>query len=342
MPSDLRDFTRAELEEIFCRLGGKKIHAARVFTGLYREGLCAVSALDIPENIKRPLAEHYTIAPAPSVEKLVSKIDGTVKLLFHFSDGALAESVVLFNKGRASACLSSQSGCACGCVFCATGALGLRRSLSPHEIAEQFFAAASAAGGKLDSLVFMGMGEPFLNWQSVRRAILILSDGKGCNFPQSKMTVSTVGVIPVINELASSDLKIRLAVSLITADEVQRAELVPMNAKYPLPDVIEAARAYCAATKRQVFFEYILFGGLNDSPAHAAKLAALVRGMDCKINLIPFNPSPKSRFAGVPPDAAKAFQKLLVAAGLRTYLRREKGSDIAAACGQLAAKHSAS
>jgi len=274
--------------------------------------------------------------PGATIETRVSKLDGTIKLLLRFADGAAAESVVLFNKGRASACLSSQSGCACGCGFCATGALGLKRDLTAEEILGQFAACRKAAAGALNSLVFMGMGEPFLNWENVRRSILELSDQKKSGFPQSRMTVSTVGINPGIRELAESGLKVNLAVSIVTADERQRAKLVPMNKKYPLSAVIEASRYYCERSGRAVFFEYILFGGLNDAPGDAEKFVALVSGINCKINLIRYNPSGKTGFSPVSADKAKEFQKILMAAGLRSYLRREKGADIAAACGQLA------
>lgn len=274
--------------------------------------------------------------PGAAIETRVSKLDGTVKLLFRFSDGAPAESVVLFNKGRASACLSSQSGCACGCGFCATGALGFRRDLTAGEILGQFAACRAAAGGALQSIVFMGMGEPFLNWENVKKSILELSDQKKSNLPQSRMTVSTVGINPGIRALAESGLKVNLAVSIVTADERQRARLVPMSGKYPLSSVIDESRDYCERSGRAVFFEYILFGGLNDAPADAEKLVALVSGVNCKINLIRYNPSGKTGFSPAGMDKGKEFQKILMAAGLRSYLRREKGADIAAACGQLA------
>jgi len=291
----------------------------------------------VPEELKSKLSDRYSLAPVPAAEKRVSKIDGTIKLLFRFHDGAAAESVVLFNKNTVSACISSQSGCACGCSFCATGWLGFRRDLRPSEIIAQFAACRREAGGALDSVVFMGMGEPFLNWANVKKSVLMLSDNKGYNFPQSKVTVSTVGVVPVMRELAESRFGIKLAVSLITADEKQRAELAPMEKKYPLHDIIEAARYYCSKTGRAVFFEYVLFDGLNDSPQDAQKLLDLVKGVDCKVNLIIYNPAPAGK-AYTPGriEKAKEFQKIIMAAGIRTHLRRERGSDICAACGQLA------
>lgn len=274
------------------------------------------------------------------IDRRVSGLDGTIKLLFKLHDGAPAESVVLFNKGRAAACLSSQSGCACACAFCATGALGFKRDLTPSEITAQFAACREEAGGKLSTLVFMGMGEPFLNWENVKKSILTLSDQKGFAFPRGRITVSTIGVVPVINELASAGLGINLAVSLVTADARRRAALVPMDKEYPLPEILAAAARYCRTSGRAVLFEYILFDGLNDSRRDAEELRALVKDIDCKINLIPCNEFPRKGLSPAGLERARDFQGFLVGAGIRTYLRREKGSDIGAACGQLAAGNS--
>jgi len=336
---DLRDFTRQELAGTLISLGEKASGVDKVFNCLYRKGAETIAALaGVPEGLKARLASAYSLTPPPSVERRVSKIDKTVKLLFTFHDGARAESVVLFNKKTVSACISSQSGCACGCTFCATGALGFKRDLRPHEILAQFTACRREAGRTLDSVLFMGMGEPFMNWANVKKSVLILSDNKGFNFPQTRITVSTVGVVPVIRELAESHLEIRLAVSLITADEKQRAELTPMTKKYSLREIIGAARYYTDRTKRMVFFEYIVFDGLNDSPQDAEKLLALIKGVPCKVNLIMYNPAPGgTAFTPGRVEKAKVFQNIMVEAGIRTHMRREKGADIAAACGQLAA-----
>jgi 23S rRNA (adenine2503-C2)-methyltransferase len=336
---DIRDFTRQELAGAMIAMGEKGSRIDRIFNFLHRKGADSFAAMaGVQDEFRGKLEARYAIGPFPEIEKRVSKIDKTIKLLFTFSDGAKAESVVLFNKETASACLSSQSGCACGCAFCATGKLGLKRDLKPSEILAQFSACRREAGGALDSVVFMGMGEPFLNWANVKKSVLILSDNKGYNFPQARITVSTVGIVPVIRDLADSHLGIRLAVSLITADEAQRAKLTPMAAKYSLREIIGAVRYYGDRTKRSTLFEYIVFDGLNDTPEAAQKLLALIKDLSCKINLILYNPA-----AGAPglapgrPEKAKEMQKILVEAGFRTHLRREKGADIAAACGQLAA-----
>ena len=341
---DIRDFTRQELAGTMISLGEKGSRIDRIFNFLHKKGAVSFEEMaGVQTEFKNKLAARYSISPAPAIEKLVSKKDGTVKLLFRFYDGAVAESVVIFNKKTVSACISSQSGCACGCAFCATGALGLKRDLRPHEILAQFTACRKEAGRAPDSVVFMGMGEPFLNWASVKKSVLLLSDNKGLNFPQTRITVSTVGVVPVIRELAGTHLGVRLAVSLITADEAQRAELTPMAKKYSLREIIGAARYYTDRTKKMVFFEYILFDGLNDSPQDAQKLLALVKDIPCKINLIIYNPNqPGKPFTPGRFEKGKVFQDIMVEAGIRTHIRREKGSDIAAACGQLAAKKEAS
>ena len=333
MKPDLRGLTRPELEAALAGLGEKPSHAAGVFLAVHRRGAADLAALPgVPARACKALVRAFSLSPLPGPEQTQVSKDGTKKFLFRFKGGAPAECVVLPFKDRLTACLSSQSGCACGCKFCATGGLGLKRSLEPSEIVAQFEACLKEAG-TLNSLVFMGMGEPFLNWERVKKAILILSDSRGRHFPQAKMTVSTVGVIPVIEELAAGDLKVRLAVSVVAADEEQRARLVPMEQVYPIKKVVAAVREYCRAREALVMFEYILFRGVNDRPEDSAKLAALISDIPCRVNLIPYNPpgEPGGEFPRV-----KEFQRELIAAGVRSYLRQERGADIAAACGQLA------
>ncbi|MDD4004636.1 MAG: 23S rRNA (adenine(2503)-C(2))-methyltransferase RlmN [Elusimicrobiaceae bacterium] len=341
---DIRDHTRPELRHIIISLGEKPAHATRLFNCLYRDNAASwAQVTGLPQNLRARLAREYSIAPyAWPAHTLVSRLDGTVKLLFRFEDGATAESVVLYGGGRRTACLSSQSGCACGCSFCATGALGLKRNLAPREILAQFEACLSAAPGRLDSIVFMGMGEPFLNWPNVKTAILNLSDSAGRYFPQSRISVSTVGIVPGITALAESDLKINLAISVITADETQRAELVPMQAEYPLSEVIASAKDYCARRNKKVFLEYILFAGINDTPACALELAALAKTLPCTVNLIRYNSSAGRQFCPATPESTKRFHEILRGNGIRVYERAEQGADINAACGQLAAGKNAS
>jgi len=333
---NLGDLTRQELEKIIPELGGKATAAASVFSSFYKK-----SPVDLPgltEKLWREITEKYPPPEEPETEKRVSAKDGTVKLLLAFEDGAYAECVILGGKdGRKTACVSSMSGCPCGCRFCATGAMGLKRLLSPSEIIMQFKACEKESGDGLASIVFMGMGEPFLNWTNVKKAIEILSDPKAFSFPQSKITVSTVGIIPVIRELAGSSMKIKLALSVVTSDLSERAALVPMEKEYPLKEALAEAKRYCEAGKdRQILAEYILFRGKNDTERHAGLLAGLLAGIPCRVNLIPYN-DPEKPADGDCEAGFKHFQKKLIDSGLRTYFRLEKGSDIQAACGQLAA-----
>ena len=335
MEPDLRGLTRADIAAALVNLGEKPGNAGAIFMAVHRRGAADLAQLpNVPARVTRALGRAFTLAPLPVPERKLASADGTRKLLFRFPGDAPAECVVLPGKDQQTACLSSQSGCACGCAFCATGALGLKRSLTPQEIVAQFEACLREAVD-LRSLVFMGMGEPFLNWENVKKAIQILSDSRGRHFPQVKMTVSTVGVIPVIEELTVSDLRVRLAVSVIAADPGLRARLTPMEKVYPLKNVLAAVRQYCAARKAHVMLEYILLPGVNDRAADSAGLAKLIAGIPCRLNLIPYNP-PGGHGPATP--RTKEFQRELLAAGVCAYLRQEKGADISAACGQLAAK----
>ncbi len=334
MKPELRDLTREDIAAALTGLGEKPGNAGAVFMAVHRRGAADLALLpNVPERVCRALGRAFSLRPLPLPERKLVAGDGTKKMLFRFAGDAPAECVVLPAKGRDTACLSSQSGCSCGCSFCATGTLGLKRSLTPGEIVAQFEACRTEAAD-LKSLVFMGMGEPFLNWENVRKAIKILSDSRGRHFPQAKMTVSTVGVIPVIEELTGSDLQIRLAVSLVAADPELRARLAPMEKVYPLKRVLAAVREYCGARKALVMLEYILLPGVNDRPSDSAKLAVLIQGIPGRLNLIPYNPPGGP---GPVSPRIKEFQRELIAAGVITYLRQEKGADIAAACGQLAA-----
>jgi 23S rRNA (adenine2503-C2)-methyltransferase len=338
---DLKNFTRSELVEIITGLGEKKYRADQIIDWVYKKKAAGIDEFtNVPEELREKLAQGYSLSPLKVLEKQTSALDGTIKLLFGLEDGEKTESVVLFNKDRSSACISSQVGCGCGCEFCATGGLGLKRDLATSEILGQFLADEQEAGGKLDSIVFMGMGEPFLNWANVKKSIWILSDPKGYNFSQTRITVSTCGIVPIIKEIAESDLKINIAISLITWDETQREEMMPINKQYPLHEVLAAARFFNKKKNRPVMFEYIFFEGKNDTLDDAEMLSKLVANIDCKINLILYNRVDGSEFTQGRKAKAVEFQNLLVAKGIPTYLRREKGSDIDAACGQLAGKAS--
>ncbi|MBN2753244.1 MAG: 23S rRNA (adenine(2503)-C(2))-methyltransferase RlmN [Candidatus Goldbacteria bacterium] len=335
--TDLRNYTRDELEAIVKSLGGNKNDSASLFECLYR--LKAKTFNDIKGvNLKvlKLIESDYTLSPLKVSAKQESGKDKTIKMLLALPDGKKIETVIIPSNHGYSACVSSQAGCACGCAFCATGKIGFKRDLTAAEIIGQFMAAEQASGVKINNIIFMGMGEPFLNYENLIKSIHILTDHKGFAFPQTKITVSTCGIAPKIKVLADSGLRVNLAVSIVTADAKQRSKLMPVNKKYPLAEVIKAVKYYNQKSKRQVFFEYIMFDGVNDKAEDAEKLYELIKDIDCKVNLIVYNKVKGGEFSPSRDEKAKAFQKILVDKGIRTYQRREKGADILAACGQLA------
>jgi 23S rRNA (adenine2503-C2)-methyltransferase len=261
----------------------------------------------------------------------------TVKWLWELWDGARVETVLMRYPGRATVCVSSQAGCAMGCSFCATGQAGFDRHLTSGEIIEQVMAGRwAAAPGRLSNVVFMGMGEPLANYDRVWAAIVCLHDHVGLS--ARHLTVSTVGVVPGIRRLAHEALPVNLAVSLHAANDALRNQLVPLNRRYPLAVLMEACRQYRVAKGRRLSFEWALIGGVNDRLTDAVELAGLARPLAAHVNLIPLNPTPGYPVRGTGPAGVRAFRDQLLALGVNTTVRRNRGTDINAACGQLAAQ----
>ena len=279
--------------------------------------------------------EPETIADIASSDGL------TRKFLLRLADGQTIETVLMRFRGRSTACLSTQAGCAMGCVFCATGQMGFARHLRPGEIVAQVLAAQRALRARgepgLRNLVLMGMGEPLHNYDAVMTALEIIADRRGIGIGPSHITISTVGVIPGILRLAEERQPYHLAVSLHGATEADRAALVPVSRRWPLAELIAACRTYAARTRRRIFFEWTLIENVNDSPAHAERLGALLAGLAAHVNLIPLNPT--DGFTGMPSatPAAAEFQRTLRAAGIPSTVRQRRGIDVAAGCGQLRA-----
>lgn len=319
------------------------VHARALWRALYREG-----ATDFRERaeflppLRRWLDSAADSLPidAPEVAADTASSDGlTRKFLLKLADGQTIETVLMSFKGRHTACVSTQAGCAMGCVFCATGQMGFTRHLRPGEIVAQVLHAQRTlyARGEpgLRNLVLMGMGEPLHNYDSVMTALDIISDRGGLNIGPSRMTISTVGVVPGILRLAEEQRPYHLAVSLHGATEAYRSALVPASKRWSLAELIAACRKYCAKTGRGIFFEWTLIAGKNDSPAQAATLAELLAGIDAHVNLIPLNPT--GGFAGTASAAAATteFQRTLKAANIPSTIRQRRGIDVAAGCGQL-------
>lgn len=292
----------------------------------------------LPVELRARLAE---VVPLWSVvpDAMAESRDGTLKWRLRTADGLAIESVLISHaRGRRTLCVSSQAGCALGCRFCATGGMGPGRDLTAREIADQALLAAAAArdaGARMGNVVFMGMGEPLQNTAAVFDAIREIHSPAGLGISARSIAVSTAGWVPGIEELVAFDVPVRLALSLHAPDDATRTALMPINNRWPIANVLSACRRYADRTGRRVFIEYLLLDGVNDGPAAARRLAGLLRDGRFHVNLIEYNAT-GGPFRGSPPDRARAFAEELSSAGLHPSLRRSRGADIAAACGQLA------
>ena len=344
---DLKNFTAARLLEFIGGLGLPPSRARQVFALLHRPGTRDFSGMGtIKREIRSLLAAHAGISRLEPAVVEHSR-DGTVKFAFALGDGALIESVLIPADGRHTLCVSSQAGCAMGCRFCLTAAMGLQRNLTPAEIVNQVLAVQEhmiQAGvvrptprQLIDNLVFMGMGEPLANYDNLITALTILMDNQGQGFSERRVTVSTCGLVPRIKDLGR-DIRVNLAVSLHAVDDVTRSSLMPVNRAHGVEELLAACRAYPLSGRRVIFFECVLIAGLNDSADDARKLAAKLQGIPCRINLLPYNEAETLPYRSSPEANLKAFKEILHQAGFRTLIRNSRGADIAAACGQLAAK----
>ncbi len=330
------DLDRDQLAEVLS--GEPRYRVDQVWDGLHR-----TADLDELTSLPKALRHHLEEALPPSLSldaESVSDGGETHKWVWRLADGELVETVLMAYPDRVTVCVSSQAGCAMGCSFCATGQAGFVRSLSAGEIVEQVVrAAASARPRRLSNVVFMGMGEPLANYDATWQAVERLHHGLGMS--ARRLTVSTVGVVPGIRRLATESLPVNLAVSLHAANDELRDQLVPLNRRYPLAVLTAACAAYLEAKGRRLSFEWALIAGVNDRPTDATELAALARGLGAHVNLIPLNPTPGYATPGTPPAAVAAFRDRLGSLGANATVRRNRGTSIDAACGQLRATRAA-
>ncbi len=342
---DLYDLTREQLRVQFARWGFSPVHAERLWNYLYLQLAASFAESVMPElpaKVRARLAAEASLGVLPTALETDSADGFTRKYLLQLADGERIETVLMRFTGRVTACISSQVGCAMGCVFCATGQMGYTRHLTPGEIVAQAVHVARAlrvAGEphRLRNVVLMGMGEPLHNYDAVMHAIDILRDEAGLALAAERITVSTVGVVPGILRLARERRPVSLAVSLHAATQTGRAALVPAARKWPLEELMAACRTYSQETGRRIFYEWTLIEGKNDSPEHARAVGELLRGLPAQVNLIPLNPT--AGYGGAPThgEAAKRFQKILAEEfALPSTVRQRRGIDIAAGCGQLA------
>ena len=345
---DLYGLTRANLGHCLIGWGYSPVHAARLWKYLYHEKIESLdAAADLPARLRERLMSGALLPPLSVAAKTESSDGLTTKFLLELADGQRVETVLMHFRGRVTACLSSQVGCALGCVFCATGQMGFERNLSTGEIIAQAMHVQRVlldscprempnSNWRLKNIVLMGMGEPLLNYDAVMTAVEILSDPGGLAIGGKQLTLSTVGVIPGIIRLADEARSCSLAVSLHAASQEEREKMIPSAKTWPLDELMEACRFYTAKLRRKIFFEWTVIEGENDSSDHASALADLVLGIPCQINLIPLNPT--AAYAGKQPTdtIAETFRLVLQDRGIPSTIRQRRGIDIAAGCGQLA------
>ena len=334
-PVELMDLDRAGCERLAVALGGKPFHGRSLFKWLHKHGVDDFDAMtDLSKDLRHRLRERCTLL-RPAVAAEVPSADGTTKWVLELADGQRVEAVHIPETDRSTLCVSSQVGCALDCRFCATARQGFSRNLTTAEIVAQVRHATKMLGRPPTNVVLMGMGEPLANFDNVVRATQVMQDDFGYMLAKTRVTLSTSGIVPNIYRLAEiSDIS--LAVSLHAPDDALRDQLVPINRKYPLAELIPACKAYLRGEKRRrITWEYVMLDGVNDSSRHAKALIRLLEGVPSKVNLIPFNPFPGSGFATSPPDRVDAFRLRLLRSGLVATTRKTRGDEIAAACGQL-------
>jgi 23S rRNA (adenine2503-C2)-methyltransferase len=341
---NLLDFDRQALEAWFLGLGEKRFRAQQILKWIYQLNTDDFERMsNLSRSLRARLAEDACVA-LPEVVSDRDSGDGSRKWLLRLSDGNCIETVYIPERGRGTLCVSSQVGCGLNCSFCSTARQGFNRNLTTAEIiAQVVIAARLLATGEVDArpitnVVMMGMGEPLLNFDNVVAAMNLMRDDLAFGLSKRRVTLSTAGLVPELDRLRER-CDVSLAVSLHAPDDTLRNELVPLNRKYPIRELLAACRRYVAGeARRRVTFEYVMLEGVNDSDEHARALIRLLRDMPAKVNLIPFNPFPATHYRRSRPERIAAFRDLLMAAGLTTITRKTRGGDIDAACGQLAGR----
>ena len=329
---------QAELEQLAVSCGEPGFRGKQLFRNLYARRMRDLGeCTDLPVSFRKLLSSRYRVEH-PGVQARAASRDGSVRYLLSLQDGENIETVYLPEERRVTLCISSQAGCAVGCQFCFTALLGLKRNLTAGEIVGQVVAVVSAQqvpAGFPVNLVFMGMGEPLLNLAEVMKAVRVLSDAGGLSIPVRRMTLSTAGIVPQIRNFAQEAARPKLAVSLNASSDEQRTELMPLNRKYPLSELLAACREFPLGPREYLTFEYVLLDGTNDSDPDARRVAALVKGIKCKINLIPYNGGTELPYRPSPLERVLAFQKILQDRHIPVFIRISRGQDVMAACGQL-------
>jgi 23S rRNA (adenine2503-C2)-methyltransferase len=335
--TDLSELERHDIERALQALGVPAFHGRQVFTWIHKRGVAAFDEMtDLGRPLRLRLAETFTIA-TPTLESVETSVDGTAKFLFRLVDGRRIESVFIPDTPAQTFCLSTQVGCAMACAFCLTGKMGLARNLTAGEIVGQVRVLAQHTQliDAAFNLVLMGMGEPLHNYDETMKALRILTDPQGLAIPQKRITLSTVGLVPALERLASEPVMPNLAISLHATTDATRSALVPINKRYDLVSLLEACRRFPVKHRSRITFEYVLLARVNDTPDDARRLAKLLAGVKAKVNLLPLNEAPGIPFTRPDDARVNAFAKILADRDVRVSVRKSRGRDIRAACGQL-------
>jgi 23S rRNA (adenine2503-C2)-methyltransferase len=370
--NELLGLNEAELAALMASFGEKPFRARQLYDAIYRRRLTRFEAMtDLPKRLREQLAECAVVTHT-RIKNIFTSSDGTRRFLLELGDGREVETVFMPEECRDTLCISSQVGCPLACDFCMTGVLGLKRNMTAGEIVSQIVVALnevygegaqpakapdiSAVGSNISgrakmrearderfplNVVMMGMGEPLLNYDAAMKAVRLFADEKGLAIPARRVTLSTAGIVPRIDELAGEAIRPRLAISLTAANDELRNQLFPINRKYPLAELMAACRRFPLSDRERLTFEYVMLEGVNDSDRDARDLVRLLNGVRAKVNLIPHNPAPELPYRATPMARILGFQKILTDAGVLSFIRRPRGQDIAAACGQLAARQQA-
>jgi len=334
---NLADLDRPEIESALADLGMPRFHGRQIFHWIYARGVTDFARMtDLSQALRQKLAASFTIS-TPALESKQVSSDGTTKYLLRLDDGRRIEAVFIPDTPAQTFCISTQVGCAMGCAFCLTGKMGLVRNLTAGEIAGQVRVLAHDTGlaGTAFNIVLMGMGEPLHNYDATMKALRMLADEQGLGVHPKRVTLSTVGILPALERLAREPLMPNLAISLHATTNAARMEIVPVSRKYPLEDLIAVCKRFPLAKRRRITFEYVLLDGVNDTPEDARRLVKLLDGIKAKVNLLPLNAAPGIDFGRPSDERVNAFAKILADRGLIVSVRRSRGRDIRAACGQL-------
>ena len=334
---DLASLDLGELEDLVESLGHKRFHAKQIYRWIWKRGVTEIALMtDLSAELRAALSAAAAIS-MPDVVKHDVSADGTQKFVLRLGDSRQIESVFIPDTPKQTFCVSTQVGCAMGCTFCLTGKMGLVRNLTAAEIAGQVRLLARALDllDKPFNIVLMGMGEPLHNYDATMKALKMLNRHEGLAVHPKRVTLSTVGLVPMMDRLSMEELMPNLAVSLHASTDAVRAEIVPSNRKYSLQDIVAACQRFPLAKRRRIMFEYVMLAGVNDSPADARKLVKVLAGVKAKVNLLPLNAAAGIPFDRPADDRVNAFAKILAERGLMVSVRKSRGRDIRAACGQL-------